>query len=183
MLEEAVKNAHLMSKQAVIEFTKQELIQAVVHQRLPRKWELIRERLTELEKTPEGKRFVFIFVDFVLWLNGMKQQYSPIPPRTVYKEPLTLIKLLSYTHYILKMRGEIVELHPSKNGEKSTFNRTLAEAIVRQSALKGMTVKVFLTYEGKSCQLMWVDEDGKASIEREGGFYRIDSLKEMVERR
>jgi hypothetical protein len=181
MLEEIVKHVELMPKEAVLEQIKKELIEAVVNSAVPKKWTQVQQRLTELERFPAGRPFQFHAVNFILWLNGVGGNVGTfIPQPAVFRDSDTLIKYLPYSKYIVKLAGKTIKIFP-QHGTDQPISPEMAQAILRQASGKEYVKEIYVLHEGEMCQLMWVNEDGMASIKISRDGYQVKPLKEILE--
>lgn len=179
MLEEIVKHVELMSKEAVVEQIRKELIEKVLSGSLPKRWPVIEEKLQALSRQPEGRAFQFHAVNFVLWINGMPSAAVHVPQPQTFTDPATLIKYLPYQKFVMRMGDKLLQIFPGGTGEPGQpLTRELAEAILRKVDDKEYRKEIFLT-QGR--RLMWVNEDGLASVRVSTSGYQVKSLKEFLE--
>jgi len=182
MLEEIVKHVELMSKEAVLEQIKKELIDAVVVSALPKRWPQVQQRLKDLERFQEGRPFQFHTVNFILWLNGVGGNVATVVPRAqTFTDPDNLIKYLPYSKYIVKLAGKTIKIFP-QHGTDRPISPDMAQAILRRAPAKEYVREVYVLHQGAMCQLMWINEDGMASIRVSRDGYQVKPLKEILEK-
>lgn len=186
MLEAIVKHVEMMPKDAVLDQIKRELIEATVGEGLPKRWATIEPRLKELDRCPEGRKFQFEVVNFILWINGMGgpgSTHVKVPQAKTYTDPASFFRFLPYAKYTFKLADKALRIFPfdPRNGGQSLTAAT-AEALVRQTPDKEYRKEFYIDYENNHCQLMWINEDGLASVKTGRDGYEVKPLKEILAR-
>ena len=180
MFEYMIKAADLLEKSQALSEIRERLATCVVERDLPKRIDGIRKAFARMENAPPGVKFTAALVEFVLWINGNGgSEYTPPPQAATFKDPAVLIKLLPYTKYRFVLSGDVAMFYPAQVQEKGLpVTLAFAEALLRQLPEKQVRI-LYIAYEGRPCQLMWVDEDGLASI-KVGEGYRVQLLRELV---
>lgn len=186
MLEAIVKHVEMMPKDAVVEQIRRELIEAVLDKTMPKRWSSIEPRLKDLERCPEGRKFQFEVVNFILWINGMSgpgSTHVKVPEPKHYINPASFFHFLPYTRYTFKLADKALKIFPfdPRTGGQSITAAT-AEALVRQTPDKEYRKEFYINYENNHCQLMWINEDGLASVKSSRDGYEVKPLKSILER-
>jgi hypothetical protein len=181
VLEELIKHAGNIQKDVALQQIRDRLATAFVEGELPRSLASVTEHVTYLEQINSPRQFMFALVDFVLWLNGERTKQE-IPQARVLKDPFTLVRALPYDDYRLQIEGKHIRVFPSTIPIQGIAGKRIeVEAWLRRMLNDKFTVEVFICHEGNPCQLMWLNEEGMASVKVDVG-YQVKPLKAFLEK-
>ena len=181
MLEELVKHAGNIQKDIALQQIRDRLATAFVEGELPRSLASVTEHVAYLERLDSPRQFMFALVDFVLWLNGERTKQD-IPQAKVFKDPFTLVKALPYDEYRLQIEGKNIRVFPSNIPIQGIAGKRIeVESWLRRMLNEKFTVEVFILHEGSPCKLMWLNEEGMASVKINTG-YQVKPLKTFLEK-